>query len=150
MPTVASDGRQIKLHPPVEPTVTHQLCSMIVELIDRFGNKVEKGGSRVDARALGPSAGACSIDDKQDGTYEVTFTANAVGDYKITVRLDNKDELVPLNLNFVDAKDAISKPPAVAELPQQATAAREPDERKESREQAIIILTHAADRPTSR
>ena len=98
---VASKSR---LHPPLEPTVTHAPCMMLIEMLDRFGNHVGRGGSRVDARAMGPSAGPCTVEDRKDGTYVLEFTAMAVGDYKVSVRLDNKDELAPLTLNFVEGR----------------------------------------------
>ena len=83
------------MHPDVEVVWGHylqrpvQISGRLVELFDRFGNRVERGGSRVDARALGPSAGQCIVDDRKDGTYEVSFTAMAIGDYKVRTRSDS-------------------------------------------------------------
>ena len=100
-PPLASKSR---LHPPSTPPVTHQPVTMRVELIDRFGNGVRKGGARVDGRAMGASAGQVAVEDHQDGTYSVTFTANAIGDYKVTVRLENKDELTPITMYIAEGK----------------------------------------------
>lgn len=108
-----------RLHPPSEPTVTHNTSTMVIELFDRFGNRVERGGSRVDARALGPSAGQCAVEDLKDGTYEVSFSAFAVGDYKVTARLENKDELAPLSLYFNEGRP---KPKAEEAAPAPAAA----------------------------
>ena len=42
------------------------------------------------ARALGPSVtNAATSTDYNDGTYGIKFTAGAVGEYRVEVRLDN-------------------------------------------------------------
>ena len=53
---------------------------------------------------MGASAGQVAVEDHQDGTYSVTFTANAIGDYKVTVRLENKDELTPITMYIAEGK----------------------------------------------
>ena len=75
-------------------------CELLLEAIDRYGNRLESGGSRVDARGSGPGVSACTVTDNDDGTYIVSFTAAVVGETRVTVRLDNV-EMAPLRVVFV-------------------------------------------------
>ena len=93
-------GHKSKLHPPSEPPFTHAPTELLLEAIDKFGNKLDRGGSRVDARANGPGVSACTAEDLGNGTYLVTFTAAVVGETRVIVRLDNV-EMTPLKLVFV-------------------------------------------------
>ena len=96
----AALGNKSKLYPPTEPPVTHVPCELLLEAIDRYGNRLESGGSRVDARGSGPGVSACTVTDNDDGTYIVSFTAAVVGETRVTVRLDNV-EMAPLRVVFV-------------------------------------------------
>ena len=107
----------LNVHTMEVPLLTHNPCNLLVQLVDRFGNTLEKGGARVDARALGAAAGTCTTEDRKDGTYLISFQVQAAGDYKVSVRLENKDELAPLTLNFV-----AGQPKPVAEAPAAAPA----------------------------
>ena len=89
-----------RCYPPNEPPQINQPCEILVEAVDKFGNRLEVGGSRVDARASGPGVSACTTEDQQDGTYIVSFTAAVVGETRVIVRLDN-NEMAPLKLVFV-------------------------------------------------
>ena len=89
-----------RCYPPSEPPLINQPCEILVEAVDKFGNRLEVGGSRVDARASGPGVSACTTEDQQDGTYIVSFTAAVVGETRVIVRLDN-NEMAPLKLVFV-------------------------------------------------
>jgi len=107
----------LNVHTMEVPLLTHNPCNLLVQLVDRFGNTLEKGGARVDARALGAAAGTCTTEDRKDGTYLISFQVQAAGDYKVSVRLENKDELAPLTLNFV-----AGQPKPLAEAPAAAPA----------------------------
>ena len=96
-------GSKSKLVPPSEPPQINQPCELLVEAIDKFGNKLDKGGSRVDARANGPGVTPCTVDDRNDGTYTITFSSSVVGETRIIVRLDNV-EMPPLKMLFVEGK----------------------------------------------
>ena len=63
----AALGNKSKLYPPTEPPVTHVPCELLLEAIDRYGNRLESGGSRVDARGSGPGVSACTVTDNDDG-----------------------------------------------------------------------------------
>ena len=101
----AALGTKSKLYPPVEPPQTHQPCEILLEAIDKFGNKLDRGGQRVEARANGPGVSGCTSEDKGDGTYTISFTAAVVGETRVIVRLDNV-EMQPLKLVFVAPSEA--------------------------------------------
>ena len=85
----APSGRLSTLLPPdVSPTlnIPYELL-LIAE--DKYSNKLDRGGANVQARALGPSASPATTHDYENGTYGVRFTAGAVGEYRVEVRLDN-------------------------------------------------------------
>ena len=88
-----------KLLPPPEPWLTHTDSQLVLIAVDKLGNTLDRGGARVDARVLGPNAGSCTVEDRKDGTYTITFTAGAVGEYRVIARLDNV-EMTPLPLQF--------------------------------------------------
>lgn len=65
---------------------------IVATLVDKYGNKLDRGGVRVDAKALGTATAA--VEDRKDGTYLITITAAAPGEVKLTVRIDST-ELTP-------------------------------------------------------
>ena len=95
--------------------VAHTPIEVVLQLVDKYGNNVERGEVRVDAKAFGPKASECQVVDCETGQYTLTFTASVPGDYKVQVRLENVD-MTPLPVHVV-AKDAASpgdatEPPA--------------------------------------
>ena len=85
---------------------------------------------RFDAKAFGPKASECQVDDRGDGTYTILFTASVAGDYRLQARLENV-EMSPLHLHVVErppeeveAAPAAPPPeePAVVELEEMAVA----------------------------
>ena len=64
---------------------------IILQAVDKYGNKIDRGGANVSARAAGNAASACTVDDNQDGTYTIHFSQNAVGDCKVIARIDNME-----------------------------------------------------------
>jgi len=101
-------GAKSRLFAPPEPPVINLPCTLLLEAIDKFGNKLDRGGSRVDARANGPGVSSCAAEDRADGTYNITFTAAVVGETRVTVRLDNV-EMAPLKLVFVEGGSGAAK-----------------------------------------
>jgi hypothetical protein len=99
-------GTKSRLYPPPESPIIGQPCELLLEAIDKYGNKLDRGGARIDARANGPGVSACTAEDRGDGTYKVSFTAAVVGETRVIVRLDNV-EMAPLKLLFIDAGKAV-------------------------------------------
>jgi hypothetical protein len=97
----AAVGNKSRLYPPSELPLVGQPCKLTLESIDKYGNKLISGGARVDARANGPGVSACEVEDHNDGTYTITFTAAVVGETRVTVRLDNM-EMSPLKIMYLD------------------------------------------------
>ena len=135
-PSVPS-GRLSTLHPPVGiPPVIGILYELRLVAEDKYTNKLDRGGASVQARALGPSASPATTVDYEDGTYGIRFTAAAVGEYRVEVRLDNvKIRGSPHLINFTEASagqrrhlaasgNAVSDTPD----PQQSPDAREHDQ----------------------
>ena len=91
------NGPKSKLHPPSEACVADVPTSMLLQLFDRFGNQLDRGGAAVGARALGPGASAVAVDDLQDGTYVLRFSQAAAGECKIMARIDNVD-IAPVSI----------------------------------------------------
>ena len=104
-------GKLSTLHPPVDtPPVTNVLYELTLIAEDKYANKLDRGGANVQARALGPSASQAQTVDHQDGTYGVRFTAGAVGEYRVEVRLDNvKIKGSPYMINFTEPTAAQRK-----------------------------------------
>ena len=74
-------------------------CEVHITLYDRFNNRLDHGGVRVDARARGVGASACLVNDNRDGTYTVVFIKSAPGDVRLDTRVDGY-ELRPLVVGF--------------------------------------------------
>ena len=50
---------------------TGQPCEVLVQLVDRFNNNVDVGGSRLEAKVFGPKASDCQVIDRGDGSYAI-------------------------------------------------------------------------------
>ena len=109
LPTAAKS----KLNLPTEPTVTGSVCVMMLVAYDKQGNQLDRGGARVEARVVGPNAGPCTVEDKKNGEYSLSFTAGTVGEYRVIARLDNV-EMAPVPLQFAqgESKEVVPKPPS--------------------------------------
>ena len=71
------------------PTLINQQCEITLITHDKYGNQLEKGGVRVDAKSSGVAAGACTTEDHKDGTYTIRLTAGAPGEVKVNARIDS-------------------------------------------------------------
>jgi hypothetical protein len=91
--TVKADkpsGRLSTLQVPDKQPTMHEEYELLLIAEDKFSNKLDRGGANVQARALGPSVtNAATSTDYNNGTYGIKFTAGAVGEYRVEVRLDN-------------------------------------------------------------
>lgn len=97
----AAVGQKSRLYPPSEQPLVNQPCKLTLESIDKYGNRLDTGGARVDARANGPGVSGCEAEDHNDGTYTITFTAAVVGETRVIVRIDNM-EMAPMKIMFVE------------------------------------------------
>jgi hypothetical protein len=86
------------LVPPTHPSLNAPLA-VLLQLVDKYGNDVERGEVRVDAKAFGPKASECAVVDCENGTFTITFTASVPGDYKVQVRLENA-EMSPCHIHI--------------------------------------------------
>ena len=102
MKPAAPSGRLSTLHPPVDtPPVIGVEYMLTLIAVDKYSNKLDRGGANVQPRAGGPAASPAAAIDNGDGTYGVKFTAGAAGEYRIEVRLDNvKIKGSPHLINF--------------------------------------------------
>ena len=82
-------GRLSTLQSPEMPPIVGVSYELLLIAEDKYSNKLDRGGASVQARALGPSASPAETVDYRNGTYGVRFTAGAVGEYRVEVRLDN-------------------------------------------------------------
>ena len=97
----APSGRLSTLQIPDYPPTVHEEYELLLIAEDKFGNRLDRGGANVQARALGPSASPATTKDYNNGTYGIKFTAGAVGEYRVEVRLDNvKIKGSPHQVNF--------------------------------------------------
>lgn len=89
------------LQAPSNPPVINETCQIVLHLVDKYGNVVERGEVRVDAKVFGSKASDAQVVDVADGTYTISFTASLSGDYKVQVRLEN-NELPALAIHVAD------------------------------------------------
>lgn len=85
----APSGRLSTLQAHEKAPLVHEEYELLLIAEDKFSNKLDRGGANVQARALGPSASPATTIDYRNGTYGVKFTAGAIGEYRVEVRLDN-------------------------------------------------------------
>jgi hypothetical protein len=72
-----------------EPVPVNTPCDILLKTHDKYGNQLDRGGVRVDAKAAGIAASACTVEDHKDGTYTIRLTAGAPGEVKVTARIDS-------------------------------------------------------------
>ena len=87
---------------------------IVATLVDKYGNRLDRGGVRVDAKALGAAA-TSTVEDRKDGTYMISITAGAPGEVKLTVRIDSVELTPTLVVNVIrgGSGDEAEGPPAV-------------------------------------
>jgi len=90
-----------------EPTLINQPCDILLTTHDKYGNQLDRGGVRVDAKAAGVAATACTVEDHKDGTYTIRLTAGAPGEVKVTARIDSV-EIRTLSVFFVREREQVA------------------------------------------
>ena len=91
--------------PENEPLWEKSPIAIVVTLFDKYGNQLDHGGVRVDAKASGVGVSGAKVEDNKDGTYTITLQAGPPGEVKVTVRIDGND-LPPYQLNVQRNPDA--------------------------------------------
>merc|ERR1712224_846814 len=91
---------EVRMMDPREPAFVNQWCEVLLITRDRYGNQLNRGGVRVDAKAMGVATSACCVEDRKDGTYIISLTAGAPGEVRVQARVDSV-ELRPLSVFFV-------------------------------------------------
>ena len=93
-----------------EPILINQQCDILLKTHDKYGNQLDRGGVRVDAKAAGVAASACTVEDHKDGTYTIRLTAGAPGEVKVTARIDSV-EIKTMSVFFTKASaDDLGEP----------------------------------------
>ena len=77
--------------PESEALLEKQPFTIRATLFDKYGNQLDHGGVRVDAKASGVGVSGAKVEDMKDGTYTISLTAGPPGEIKITVRIDGTD-----------------------------------------------------------
>ena len=94
---------------------------IVATLVDKYGNKLDRGGVRVDAKALGAAA-ATTVEDRKDGSYIINITAGAPGEVKLTVRIDSVELSPTMTVTVVRADEARAELEAAPALLEEAPA----------------------------
>ena len=103
-------------------------CELIIYAIDRYGNSITNGGHRVECKASGAATTPCTIEDNNNGTYTVSFSAGVPGEVKVVARVESMEIGPPLVLNFIRPE-----PKADAKADGKADAKSEPESNSDSR-----------------
>jgi len=87
-----------EMPPENEPLWEKSQIALKATLLDKYGNQLDHGGVRVDAKASGVGVSGAKTEDNKDGTYTISLTSGPPGEIKVTVRIDGND-LQPFLLN---------------------------------------------------
>ena len=90
--------------PESDPIIEKLPIAVSVTLFDKYGNQLDHGGVRVDAKASGIGVSGAKVEDNKDGTYTISLTAGPPGEIKIAIRIDG-NELPPYLLNVQKSPD---------------------------------------------
>jgi len=74
-----------------EPLLERSPITIRVTLFDKYGNQLEQGGTRVDAKPSGVGVAGAKVEDNQDGTYDINLMSGPPGEIKVAVRIDGND-----------------------------------------------------------
>ena len=81
-------GKMSFVTAPAEPAYAKLPYELRLQTLDKYGNKLTWGGSKIDGRILGTSNSACTVADHKDGSYSLHFTVNTTGSFNVEVRVD--------------------------------------------------------------
>jgi uncharacterized protein YfaS (alpha-2-macroglobulin family) len=68
--------------------------SFVVHASDKRGRPLTVGGAKIEATVTKPDGQQCKetkVDDKNDGTYVISFKAQQGGNFKISTKIDGKE-----------------------------------------------------------
>jgi len=99
---VTLDGKPIKgstFHVDIKPgalpgNTIIEWFYFTVRAIDKRGKHVPTGGENVHVQVYKPDGAKCKdtkVEDRQDGTYHVSYKASVSGNYKVEVQVNGKD-----------------------------------------------------------
>ena len=97
-----------KLLAPEQSPFVHSQCDLVLETYDKYGNRLDTGGSPIVARVVGQGVSTVDVTDRADGTYILSFTGAVAGECRVVVRLENT-EMKPMTLAFVAADEAAAE-----------------------------------------
>lgn len=107
----SSKCKLMRAVPPEDsPLIEKSPIAIIATLFDRYGNQLDHGGVRVDAKASGVGVSGAKVEDNKDGTYAITLVAGPPGEIKVTVRIDGND-LPPYLLSVQKNPEAYADAP---------------------------------------
>ena len=85
----AALGTKSRTYPPTDPPTVGKPCELLLEAIDKFGNRLDRGGSAVTARIT--SIGGVAPPKNGDNNFPVED--NGDGSYAVTLSYKNPAEL---------------------------------------------------------
>lgn len=120
-PAVPNSQKCYLSRPDPEPILVNQPCDITLTTHDKYGNQLDRGGVRVDAKAAGVAASTCTIEDHKNGTYTIRLTAGAPGEVKVTARIDSV-EIKTLSVFFTKQSEGENDGTSQARLSEKGSA----------------------------
>ena len=91
--------------------VVNEETVILLQLVDKYGNYLERGDVRVDAKAYGAKASDCAVTDQENGQYLIKLVAAVPGEYKVQARLENAElNLLPFRVEAASLNQAANAP----------------------------------------
>lgn len=122
-------GKYCYVTAPEQPAFAKLPYELKLHTLDKHGNKLSWGGSKVEGRIVGSSGAACTVVDHKDGTYSLHFTVNTTGSFNVEVRIDGAK---------VKGTEAAAQPflSEAAEAEKRAEKKLRKEERRKAKEEA--------------
>ena len=103
--------------------VVNEETVILLQLVDKYGNYLERGDVRVDAKAYGAKASDCAVTDQENGQYLIKLVAAVPGEYKVQARLENAElNLLPFRVEAASLNQAANAPAPAPAAAMGATA----------------------------
>jgi len=131
-PTSSKCKLKTVIPPNDEPLWEKSPITIRVTLFDKYGNQLEKGGVRVDAKASGVGVSQAKTEDNKDGTYDINLMSGPPGDIKVMVRIDGND-LPPYQLTVQRNPEAAQEAAAKEDREKEEQDAKEEKDAKASK-----------------
>ena len=128
----ASKCKLMTVEPPENsPLIEKMPIAIRATLFDKYGNQLDHGGVRVDAKASGVGVSGAKVEDNKDGTYTITMTAGPPGEIKVTVRIDGND-LAPYLLTVLKNPETVVLDQSVPVVKEADSAAKDGEAEEET------------------